>query len=78
MNDVHLIAYPIDVMLICFLVAFIQFIDQVASLCLSDLKYTEIQIERARLMSPGKFSLGKKKPDCFLNMVLNLGITQYI
>ncbi|KGN53174.1 NADPH-dependent diflavin oxidoreductase 1 isoform X1 [Cucumis sativus] len=36
----------------------------------SDLKYMEI-IERARLMSPGKFSHGKKKPDCFLKMIKN-------
>ncbi|XP_022152797.1 NADPH-dependent diflavin oxidoreductase 1 isoform X2 [Momordica charantia] len=37
----------------------------------SDLKRMEIQIESARLMSPGKCSLGKKKPDCFLNMIKN-------
>lgn len=37
----------------------------------SDLKNMEMQIERARLMSPGKFSHGKKKPDCLLNMIKN-------
>ncbi|KAG8373724.1 hypothetical protein BUALT_Bualt11G0054500 [Buddleja alternifolia] len=36
----------------------------------SDLKYLEMQIERARSMTPGKFS-GKNRPDCFLKMTMN-------
>ncbi|KAI3462527.1 hypothetical protein Pfo_019190 [Paulownia fortunei] len=36
----------------------------------TDLKYLEMQIERARSMTPGKFS-GKNRPDCFLNMTKN-------
>ncbi|PIN21818.1 NADP-dependent flavoprotein reductase [Handroanthus impetiginosus] len=36
----------------------------------TDLKYLEMHIERARLMTPGKFS-GKNRPDSFLKMTKN-------
>ncbi|KAL7090331.1 hypothetical protein ACP275_12G034100 [Erythranthe tilingii] len=36
----------------------------------TDLKYLEIQIERARSMTPGKLS-GKNRPDCLLKMIKN-------
>ncbi|KDP32944.1 hypothetical protein JCGZ_12975 [Jatropha curcas] len=38
--------------------------------------YIQKQIERARLMSPGKFSNNKCKPDCFLKMVRNQSLTR--
>ncbi|XP_057950039.1 NADPH-dependent diflavin oxidoreductase 1 isoform X2 [Malania oleifera] len=40
----------------------------------SDLKYIEMQIERARWMSPGKFN--KNRPDCFLRMTKNQPLTR--
>jgi hypothetical protein len=39
-------------------------------LVVSDLKWIEMQIERARSMSPGKFNLDKNRPHCFLKTVL--------
>ncbi|XP_051114993.1 NADPH-dependent diflavin oxidoreductase 1 isoform X2 [Andrographis paniculata] len=36
----------------------------------ADLKYNGIQIESARMMTPGKLS-GKNRPDCFLRMTKN-------
>ncbi|KAL8034502.1 hypothetical protein ABFX02_12G032900 [Erythranthe guttata] len=36
----------------------------------TDLKYLEMQIERARSMTPGKLS-GKNRPDCLLKMTKN-------
>ena len=37
---------------------------------ISDLKWIEMQIERARSMSPGKFTHDKTRPNCFLKLVL--------
>lgn len=38
-----------------------------------------MQIERARSMSPGKFSHDKKRPDCFLKMVCDrFTVTVYV
>ncbi|XP_020553587.1 NADPH-dependent diflavin oxidoreductase 1 isoform X3 [Sesamum indicum] len=37
---------------------------------LQELKYLETQVERARSMTPGKFS-GNDRPDCFLKMTKN-------
>nr|XP_048327531.1 NADPH-dependent diflavin oxidoreductase 1 isoform X2 [Ziziphus jujuba var. spinosa] len=42
----------------------------------SDLKHIEMQIERARTMSPGKFSNNKNRPDCFLKMIKNQLLTK--
>ncbi|CAI9110692.1 OLC1v1010760C1 [Oldenlandia corymbosa var. corymbosa] len=40
----------------------------------TDFEYLEEQIERARLMSPGKFS-SNMKPDCSLKMIKNCSLT---
>ncbi|KAA8547811.1 hypothetical protein F0562_004240 [Nyssa sinensis] len=42
----------------------------------TDLKSNEMQIERARSMSPGKFSHDKNRPDCFLKMIRNDPLTR--
>ncbi|KAK2659649.1 hypothetical protein Ddye_006182 [Dipteronia dyeriana] len=41
----------------------------------SDLKGIQMQFERARSMSPAKFSNYKNKPDCFLKMIKNQPLT---
>ncbi|KAF3443896.1 hypothetical protein FNV43_RR13586 [Rhamnella rubrinervis] len=42
----------------------------------SDFKRVEMQIERARRMSPGKVSHDKNRPECFLKMVKNQPLTK--
>lgn len=42
----------------------------------SDLKWIEMQIERARSMSPGKFTPDKNRPHCFLKMIKNQPLTR--
>lgn len=42
----------------------------------SDLRWIEIQIERARSMSPGKFTQEKHRPECFLKMIKNQPLTR--
>ncbi|KAG5527891.1 hypothetical protein RHGRI_028726 [Rhododendron griersonianum] len=41
----------------------------------ADLRFIEMQIERACSMSPGKLSHDKKRPDCFLKMTKNHALT---
>ncbi|CAA2958764.1 NADPH-dependent diflavin oxidoreductase 1 isoform X1 [Olea europaea subsp. europaea] len=41
----------------------------------TDLKYLEMQIERARSMTPGKYS-AKNRPDCFLKMTKNCPLSR--
>ncbi|CAL5324842.1 unnamed protein product [Camellia sinensis] len=41
----------------------------------TDLKCIEMEIERARSMSPGKFSHDKNRPECFLDMIKNHPLT---
>lgn len=36
----------------------------------SDLNHIALQIERARRVSPVKFSLDKNRPDCILKLVM--------
>ncbi|KAM4131608.1 hypothetical protein ACJW30_01G187800 [Castanea mollissima] len=42
----------------------------------SDLKWIEMQIERARSMSPGKFTHDKTTPNCFLKLIQNQQLTR--
>lgn len=42
----------------------------------SDLKWIEMQIERARSMSTGKFTHDKNRPNCFLKMIKNQPLTR--
>lgn len=44
----------------------------------ADLKDIEVKIERARLMSPGKFSQNKMRPDCFLRMVYSIFLPHHM
>ncbi|PON93484.1 Flavodoxin-like [Trema orientale] len=41
-----------------------------------ELNHTEMQIETARRMSPGKFSRDKNRPECFLKLVKNQPLTK--